>query len=121
MLTRLIRRAAKQGAKIIVLPEIAVSGYMSGDLKKTWQMNGWPVSTGLQGVDPSAVAESVPGPSTKVFGKLADKLDIYLTVPLLEVDGKTGKYYNTSVLLGPDGGILIHYRKRDPWPWAEQG
>ncbi|GAG47205.1 unnamed protein product, partial [marine sediment metagenome] len=49
------------------------------------------------------------------------ELNIYLTVPLLEVNRKSGLYYNTSVLMGPDGRMLIHYRKRDPWPWAERG
>jgi len=38
-----------------------------------------------------------------------------------EVDPKSGKYYNTSVLLGPSGKMLIHYRKRNPWIWAEEG
>ena len=37
------------------------------------------------------------------------------------MDRKTDLYYNTVVLLGPDGGTLIHYRKVNPWPWAEQG
>ncbi len=120
-LTRLVNRAASRGAKIIVLPETAVTGYLSADLKKTWQAGGRPVSGGLKGVDPKDVAETVPGPSTKMFGNLAKKWGIYLTVPLLEVERKTGRYYNTSVLLGPDGRILIHYRKRDPWKWAECG
>src|SRR5262249_52180812 len=38
-----------------------------------------------------------------------------------EADRKTGQYYNTVVLFGPDGAMLIHYRKINPWPWAEQG
>ena len=120
-LIRLVNRAASRGAKIIVLPETAVTGYLSADLKKTWQAGGRPVSGGLKGVDPKDVAETVPGSSTKMFGKLAKKWGVYLTVPLLEVDRKTGRYYNTSVLLGPDGSILIHYRKRDLWKWAECG
>ena len=74
-----------------------------------------------KGAEPKDAAETVPGESTKFFGPLAEAYGIYLTVPLLEVDRKTGKYYNTSVLLGPDGRILIHYRKRNPWKWAEKG
>ncbi len=53
--------------------------------------------SGLEGVEPAAVAETVPGESTEIFCKLANELDIYLTVPLLEKDEKTGKNYNTSV------------------------
>jgi len=120
-LAALATAAAKRGARIVVLPETAVTGYMSADLKRTWQVGRRPTSAGLKGVDPQAAAETVPGPSTRFFGALADKLGIYLTVPLLEADRKTGRYYNTSVLLGPDGRILIHYRKRNPWPWAEKG
>jgi len=117
----LVVRAARRGAKIVVLPETAVTGYMSSDIKTAWQVPGREISDDLKGVDPKDAAETVPGASTKFFASLADQYGIYLTVPLLEVDRKTKKYYNTSVLLGPDGRILIHYRKRNPWLWAEKG
>jgi predicted amidohydrolase len=117
----LVTRAARKGAKIVVLPETAITGYMSSDIKTAWQVPGREISDDLNGVDPKDAAETVPGPSTKFFAPIADAYGIYLTVPLLEVDRKTGKYYNTSVLLGPDGRILIHYRKRNPWIWAEKG
>ncbi len=120
-LARLVRQAAGGGAKVVVLPETAVAGYLTPDLKTTWQVGGRAVSAGLRGVDPAGVAETVPGPSTRLFAGLARELGVYLTVPLLEVDRGTGAYYNTSVLLGPDGRMLLHYRKRDPWPWAERG
>ena len=120
-LAELIRRAAGKGARIVVLPETAVTGYLSADLKRTWQVGDRALSAGLAGVSPAAAAETVPGPSTRILGRLAHELDIYLTATLLEVDRKTRFYYNTSVLLGPDGRVLIHYRKRDPWPWAERG
>ena len=117
----LVTRAAQKGAKIVVLPETAITGYMSSDIKTAWHAPGRQLSEDLKGVDPKDAAEAVPGPSTKFFAPIADARGIYLTVPLLEVDRKTGKYYNTSVLLGPDGRILIHYRKRNPWIWAEKG
>jgi len=117
----LIREAAKRGAKIVVLPETAITGYTSHDLRRTWQVGQQPVTEGLQGVSPKDVAEEVPGESTRVFGALAKELGIYLTVPFLEVDPKQNKYYNTIGLVGPDGRILLHYRKLNPWPWAEQG
>ena len=105
-----VRRAASAGAAIVVLPETAVTGYMSLDLKQTWQVGNRPVSEGLAGVDPRDAAETVPGPSTNFFGDVARQCGIYLSVPLLETDRKTGKYYNTVVLIGPDGNTLIHYR-----------
>jgi hypothetical protein len=35
----LVREAAKNGAKIVVLPETAVTGYMSHDIRLTWQVD----------------------------------------------------------------------------------
>lgn len=119
-LAPLIRQAAGQGAKIVVLPETAITGYMSHDLKKTWQTDGRKPSEGLEGVDPKDAAEAVPGPSTELFGKLAKELGIYLTVPLVEADASAHRYYNTIVLVDPSGQMLLHYRKLNPWPFAER-
>jgi len=117
----LVREAAKNGAKIVVLPETAVTAYMSHDLRRTWQVGARPLSPGLQGVSPEGLAETVPGQSTRVFGALAKELAVYLTVPLVEVDPKQRKYFNTIVLVDPQGRIALHYRKLNPWPWAEKG
>ena len=116
-----IRDAARNGAKIVVLPETCIQGYLSFDLETAWQVEGLPVSEGVRGISPEAVAETVPGPSTQALGKLARELAIYLTVPLLERDATSGKYYNTLCLLGPAGELVLHYRKLNPWPYAERG
>jgi predicted amidohydrolase len=119
----LVREAAKNGAKIVVLPETAITGYMSHDIRLTWQSGSRKVSSGLQGVSPSEFAEFVPGASTREFGRLAHELGIYLTVPFVEVETgvKEKKFYNTLVLVDPAGKIALHYRKLNPWPWAEKG
>ena len=119
-LAGLVRRAAKNGAKVIVLPETSVTGYMKIDLEKTWQVGGRRTTKGVEGVDPSAVAETVPGESTRFFAKLAGELKVYLTVPLLEVDRRSGNYYNTVVLISPDMTYCGYYRKLNPWPFAER-
>jgi predicted amidohydrolase len=123
-LTALVREAAKNGAKIVVLPETAVTGYLSQDLKTNWHLKGWPLDAKFAGKDPSGLAETVPGPSTKQFCALAKELDVYLTVPLLEVDVTKGKdaprYFNTVCLAGPKGELVAHYRKLTPWPHPEQ-
>jgi len=118
-----IRTAAKSGAKIVVLPETAITGYTSEDLHRTWQIAGRPIEKEFTGQDPLPCAETVPGPSTQIFGKLAGELGIYLTVPFVERagEGKDAKYYNTIVLVDPAGKIALHYRKRNPWPYAETG
>lgn len=116
----LIRQAAHHGAEVVVLPETAITGYMSWDLKTTWQVEGLPITAGLEGLHPKAYAETIPGASTKHFVGLANELKIYLTVPFLEIDPATGRYYNTVVLMLPEGRYGKPYRKINPWPFAEQ-
>jgi len=116
-----IREAAAKGAKIVVLPETAISGYASQDLKRTWHAPGWDENRDLAGIEAEGVAERVPGPSTKAFAELAAELGIFLTVPFLEVEPDTGRYFNTTVLVGPEGNGLLHYRKLNPWPYVEKG
>lgn len=54
-------------------------------------------------------AETIPGPSTDYFGRLAKQHDLYIVVGLLE------RYrhliYNVAVLIGPDGTVAGKYRK----------
>jgi predicted amidohydrolase len=54
-------------------------------------------------------AESIPGPSTKYFGELAKKHNLYIVAGLLEREKHL--VYNVAVLLGPDGNIAGKYRK----------
>jgi predicted amidohydrolase len=124
-LTRLVTEAARNGAKIIVLPETAVTGYLSQDLKDNWHVKGKPLDESFRGNDPARFAETVPGPSTRHFAALAGKLGIYLTVPLLEVvrpaNGKGApRYFNTVCLVSSRGKLVAHYRKLTPWPHPEQ-
>ena len=67
----LIREAAKSGAKIVVLPETAITGYMPTDLKRTWQVGTREISQGLTGVSPRDAAEPVPGSGQKRGDALA--------------------------------------------------
>jgi predicted amidohydrolase len=120
-LSALIEKAANAGAQVVVLPEAAVSGYLPYDLRIAWQLDGRAVTEGLVGRDPGGIAETIPGDSTRFFAQLASRLQVYLTVPLVEVDRKTGRLFNTIVLLGPNGALLRHYRKKNPWLWAERG
>lgn len=122
-LTALVKDAAKGGAKFVVLPETAITGYLSQDLKTNWHVGDMPIDASFKGKDPKGFAEPVPGPSTKHFCALAKELGIYLTVPLLEVDaprGKAPRYFNTVCLANPKGELVAHYRKLTPWPHPEQ-
>lgn len=132
-LTALVREAAAEGAKIVVLPETAITGYVSQDLQWNWHIAGRPIEKGFRGKDPLPFAETVPGPSTEHFSKLAKELGIYLTIPLLEkVEQPTEKptatrsvseetkFFNTVCLASPDGKLVAHYRKLNPWPFPEK-
>jgi predicted amidohydrolase len=124
-LTKLVERAAAEGAKIVVLPETSVTGYLSQDLKTNWQVPGWPIEKGFVGKDPAAFAETVPGASTDHFCAAAKRLGVYVTVPLLEfrpdVDStKRPPYFNTVCLASPEGKLVAHYRKLTPWPYPEK-
>jgi predicted amidohydrolase len=55
------------------------------------------------------VAESIPGPSTDYFGRLAKKHNLYIVPGLLERHGHL--VYNVAVLIGPDGKVIGKYRK----------
>lgn len=128
-LAGLAEEAARQGAKIIVLPETAVTGYLSQDLKTNWHLPGWPLERTFRGKDPLPTAEPVPGPSTDFFCRLADRLDVYLTIPLLEIDrtpatnpegDRSPRLFNTVCLASPEGRLVAHYRKLTPWPHPEK-
>lgn len=136
-LTSLVREAGAGGAKIVVLPETAITGYVSQDMKTNWHVKGRPIEPEFRGRDPLPFAETVPGESTRHFCALAKELEIYLTIPLLERVGETPptpagddaplppgvkppKFFNTVCLANPEGKLVAHYRKLNPWPYPEK-
>lgn len=54
-------------------------------------------------------AEPIPGPSTRLFGELAKRHNLYIAAGLLERDRHL--VYNVAVLIGPDGSLVGKYRK----------
>lgn len=136
-LTYLIREAAARGARIVVMPEAAITGYLSQDLQQNWHLPGRPLERVYLGRDPLPYAQTVPGPATDHFASLARELGIYLAitfverevgpptdlVPSLEIgwpDTSGVRLFNAAVLLSPAGEIVAHYRKIHPWPHPEQ-
>jgi predicted amidohydrolase len=127
-LTKLVETAAAAGAKFVVLPETAITGYLSQDLKTNWHLPGWPIEKVFASKDPRPFAQAVPGPVTERFCTLAKKLSIYLTIPLLEKlpagapddNPDSPRLYNTVCLASPKGELVAHYRKLTPWPHPEQ-
>lgn len=142
-LTNLIIEAAKNGAKIIVTPEACITGYVSQDMKTNWRIKGRPIEKQFVGEeDLSKYAETVPGYSTDYFCKLAKELQVYISIPILEVESKKEqenrekenegiqresffkndgpRYYNTLCLASPKGELVAHYRKIFPWWYPEK-
>jgi predicted amidohydrolase len=107
-ITNLVRQAAARGAKIVVLPECSVQGYLD---PMTW--TSWSTSdVGAMAV--RKVAEPVPGPTTALFSHLAHELNIYLCVGLIEAGSNA--FFNSQVLFAPNGSIVAHHRKKSLWP-----
>ncbi len=89
-----IRKAAAQGAELIVLPELHNTPYFC----QTEDVNNF------------NLAETIPGPSTDFFGALAKELGIVIVTSLFERRA-AGLYHNTAVVLERDGSIAGTYRK----------
>ena len=89
-----IRKVTGQGAQIICLQELFRSQYFC----QTEESNEF------------NLAETIPGPSTKVLSKLARELQVVLVVPLFEKRAQ-GIYHNTAVVIDADGTIAGCYRK----------
>jgi len=85
-LERHIRKAAEEGAKIIVLPETSVTGYLSQDLQTNWGLQDRPQSY-PNSMDPAVHAEERDGDSVRHMALLARELCVYITVPYLERNG----------------------------------
>jgi N-carbamoylputrescine amidase len=89
-----IRKAAAEGAALVVLQELHTGSYFC-QTENTACFD---------------FAESIPGPSTEFFGALARELGIVLVTSLFERRGP-GLYHNTAVVLEKDGSIAGKYRK----------
>ncbi|MSU21557.1 MAG: carbon-nitrogen hydrolase [Pedosphaera sp.] len=90
----LTEKAAKQGAQIICTQELFRSQYFCqsedhGNFK---------------------LAESIPGPSSDAFQKVAKKHEVVIIASLFEKRAP-GIYHNTAAIIDADGSLLGIYRK----------
>lgn len=83
--------AARQGARLIVFPECALTGYCFTSLDEAMPL-----------------AEPIPGPSLDPFTAVCQEMDVFSIIGLIEKDGD--RYYNAVALLGPSG-FIGKYRK----------
>ena len=89
-----IRKAAAQGANLVLLQELHNSLYFCQ----------------TESPDNFRHAESIPGPSTETFATLSAELDIVIVASLFE-RRSAGLYHNTAVILDGKRGIVGQYRK----------
>ena len=86
--------AAKKGAQIICTQELYRSLYFCQSEDHAY----------------FDLAETIPGPSTEAFGKLARRRKVALVVSIFEKRA-AGLYHNTAVVIDADGSLLGIYRK----------
>ncbi|MDO4160928.1 MAG: carbon-nitrogen hydrolase [Prevotellaceae bacterium] len=89
-----IRKAANDGAELVVLQELHNGLYFCQ----------------VESVANFDLAEPVPGKSTEFYGKLAKELGIVIVTSLFEKRA-AGLYHNTAVVIERDGTIAGKYRK----------
>src|SRR5688572_3576935 len=91
---RLVEEAARGGAKIICTQELFGSQYFCQVEDHRF----------------FKLAETIPGPSTDAFTKIAKKHKVVIIASLFERRA-AGVYHNTAVVIDADGSILGIYRK----------
>jgi predicted amidohydrolase len=97
---KVVTRLAKDGAELIVLPELFNTGYQFRDKAEA-----------------RTLSEAVPsGQTTRRLIDLAQDKKLHIVFGIAERSGK--KLYNSSVLIGPHGFIAT-YRKAHPF-WNEK-
>jgi N-carbamoylputrescine amidase len=91
-----IDAAAAQGATLMVLPELASSGYVFETRDEAF-----------------ALAEEIPdGPACRAWGEAAKRHRAHIVAGIAERAGRT--LYNSAVLIGPDGHVGT-FRKMHLW------
>ncbi len=106
-LLALTEEAATQGARLVVLPEMANIGYCFTNREEV-----------------SSLVQPVPGPFTRQLEEIASRHGCVIVCGMGEVDEESDLYYNTAVVVGPQG-YLGKYRKTHFFSadakWAVEG
>lgn len=85
-----VRQAAQEGAALVVLPEMATTGYFIADRLPE-------------------LAEHAGGATQRRLCEIASKAGIHLAVGTVLREGE--RYFDTQLLIAPDGTLLATYRK----------
>jgi predicted amidohydrolase len=95
----LIRGVARDGSsnQLLLFPEFCLTGFPLSESAAEW-------------IDKACV--EIPGPVTERLQREAQQHKIWLGANSYERDATwPGRYFNTSYLIGPNGNILLKYRR----------
>lgn len=92
-----IRAARDAGADLVVLPEMCTTGFT---------------------MEPETYAEPIDGPSVQRLSQLARESRIRIIAGV--ATRARGRYYNSSLLIDPDGAIAAEYRKQRLFAYASE-
>lgn len=87
----LLAKAAKEKPDFVVFPELSTTQYFPAGPNSPKYFE-W--------------AEPIPGPTTDRFAEKAKKYGCYVILPMYEKGDLEGEYYNSAVLISPQGEIV---------------
>ena len=103
---RLTSEAAERGCRLVVFPEMALTGYLPPE-------------------DMPVLAEAPDGESASEISRIAEKHKIAIAYGYPEILPGTSKRANTFSVVGPDGNEIGMYRKIHLWDteavWCDPG
>lgn len=89
MLKLLHKGITTYNPQFVIYPELSTTPYFGGKIDKSF----------------FSLAESIPGPTTTTFAQEAKKHSCYIILSLFECANTRGEFYNTAVILNPDGDL----------------
>jgi predicted amidohydrolase len=86
--------ASAQGARLVIAPELAISGYCFTNRAEA-----------------AAFSESTTGPTIRLLSETCRQLGVYCAVGFLERDETTGLLHNAVCVIDENGQLLARHRK----------
>ena len=105
----LIHEASRNGAGLIAFPEVFIAGYPYWNrLENVFKTTPFFIELLKNSV-------CVPGPVTDRLCKAVQKAGVYVVIGINErPDNTLGTLYNTNLIIGPEGKIVLKHRKLMP-------
>ena len=95
-ITALIKRDVKKSS-LLIFPEMTLTGFT---------------------MMPEKFSEAIKGDSFKFFAGIALKHKVFVAAGIIEENN--GKYFNSLILLNPDGKLISSYRKIHPFSYSTE-